>query len=109
MFWTAKGPADQEPQGEASQLSIVQVTPEFVGSFVTVAIIGTLAFVSTVLGGACVMLIETEETTMNVAEALTLLSAVALAVRVTVLPTMLGKRGSDGKGITNVAGEPGAE
>jgi hypothetical protein len=44
--------ADQDPHGSRSQLWIFQVTPEFVGSLVTTAITGTLAFVSTVVGGA---------------------------------------------------------
>jgi hypothetical protein len=43
---------DQEPQGGASQLgNTLQVTPEFVGSFVTTAIMGALAFATKVPGG----------------------------------------------------------
>jgi hypothetical protein len=48
--------ADQEPQGERSQLAIVQVTPAFVGSLVTTAVTGAVALISTPLGGAWVML-----------------------------------------------------
>ena len=64
--------ADQDPQGAASQLSIVQVTPEFVGSLVTTAITVALEFVSRLLGGACVMLMEMGLVTTNVATAVKL-------------------------------------
>jgi hypothetical protein len=49
-----------------------------------------VAFVTIVLGGGCVRLIESGAATVNDAEALKLWSAVANAVRVTVVPTMVG-------------------
>jgi hypothetical protein len=82
--------ADQEPQGATSQLAIVQVTPEFVRSPVTTAVRGTAVFVSTVLGGPWVMLMEMGALTVNDVEALKLGLACAKAVRVMVVPISTG-------------------
>jgi hypothetical protein len=99
--------ADQEPQGETSQLNMLQVTPEFVVSFVTTAITGALAFVNIVLGGAWVTFRTTAFVTVNVIVTLKLWFAAAVAVIVTVLPTIMGKAG-DGAGTVNVAEVPGS-
>lgn len=54
------------------------------------------------------MLIEMGAVTINVAEVVKLWSAVASAVIVTVLPTIMGNV-TFCKGTTNVVGEPGGE
>ena len=91
----------------AAKQATVQSTPALVGSFEMTAATVAVAFVIIVLGGDCEKLSETGAATTKEANALKLWSAVAKAVRVTVVPTMVGI--CAGPGTINVKGAPGSE
>jgi hypothetical protein len=110
------------PHGVFAQLTC-QSTPEFVASFFTTAITVAVAFVSIVGGGGCVMVTTGGAVTWNVVAALQkggsapgtvgtrleqVWSAVAYAVILTVLPTMV-EDPVTGEGITKLNVPPDAE
>jgi hypothetical protein len=95
------------PHGVLTQVTS-QSTPAFVGSFCTTATTVAVAFVSIVAGGDWVIVTVGGADTVKVVIALKLWSALANAVIVTVLPTMV-ENPVFGAGITKFKVPPEGE